>query len=137
MYVRSLLFLVLCLAGANSHLLNFEDCGSVKGKVIQVDFVPCGYLNIEFQMFETVQNATILMNQIVDGKPGPAPLPYIYACNQWDFYGLRCPLHTGKRYNFSLDLAQEEPEFHLKGRFTLKDLSDHIIFCSQFNFWFC
>ncbi|XP_043119346.1 NPC intracellular cholesterol transporter 2 [Puntigrus tetrazona] len=130
------------LACTNAEPVRFVDCGSVTGKVAQVNIVPCpsqpcqlhkgqSYtVNVTFASSVESQNSSAVVHGVVAGVPVPFPIPQPDGCKS----GIHCPVQPGKGYNYvnQLPVKNEYPAIKLVVEWELKDDSNKDLFCVKF-----
>ncbi|KAI2654595.1 epididymal secretory E1 precursor [Labeo rohita] len=130
------------LAYTNAEQVKFVDCGSVQGKVIEVDIVPCPQqpcplhkgqsytVNVTFTSNVASQTSTALVHGVVAGVPVPFPIPQPDGCKS----GIQCPIEQQKTYSYvnQLPVKNEYPAIKLVVEWELRDDSSKDLFCIKF-----
>ncbi|KAI4879090.1 hypothetical protein NFI96_014428 [Prochilodus magdalenae] len=130
------------LAFAQAEQVKFVDCGSVVGKVSEVDIVPCpsqpcqlkkgqSYsVNVTFTSVVDSQTSKAVVHGVIAGVPVPFPIPNDDGCK----CGIQCPIQKTKMYSYvtELPVKAEYPSMKLVVEWELHDDSNQDLFCIKF-----
>ncbi|KAG8448933.1 hypothetical protein GDO86_015848 [Hymenochirus boettgeri] len=122
-----------------SEPLNYKDCGSDHGKIIQVDVSPCpkqpcplvrgGTYTVNATFISSVDTTktTAVVHGILGGVPIPFSIPEPDGCKS----GISCPLKTGQTYSYltKLPIKTIYPCISLVVEWKLEDDENKNIFC--------
>ncbi|XP_072545641.1 NPC intracellular cholesterol transporter 2-like [Salminus brasiliensis] len=134
--------LVSLLAVTRAEQVKFVDCGSVVGKVSQVDIHPCpkqpcelhkgqSYtVNVTFSSGVESQTSKAVVHGVIAGVPVPFPIPIEDGCK----CGIQCPIQKQKNYSYvnELPVKTEYPSLRLVVEWELRDDSSKDLFCIKF-----
>ncbi|XP_016101635.1 epididymal secretory protein E1 isoform X2 [Sinocyclocheilus grahami] len=113
------LVLLSLLAYTNAEQVKFVDCGSVEGKVTEVDIQPCSQqpcqlhkgqsysVNVTFTSGVESKTSAAVVHGVVAGIPVPFPIPQSDGCKS----GIQCPIEPQKTYSYvnQLPVKNEYP----------------------------
>ncbi|XP_007252570.2 NPC intracellular cholesterol transporter 2 [Astyanax mexicanus] len=130
------------LAFTRAEQVKFADCGSVEGKVSQVDISPCptqpcvlhkgkSYtVNVTFSSDVDSQTSKALVHGVIAGVPVPYPIPEEDGCKS----GIKCPIQKQKSYSYinELPVKAEYPSIKVVVEWELRDDSSKDLFCIKF-----
>ncbi|NP_001122191.1 Epididymal secretory protein E1-like precursor [Danio rerio] len=122
--------------------VKFVDCGSVHGKVVQVDIKPCSQqpcqlhkgqsytVNVTFISSVASQTSKAVVHGVVECVPVPFPIPIDDGCKS----GIQCPIVPQKPYNYvtELPVKTEYPAIKVVVEWELRDDSSKDLFCIKF-----
>ncbi|XP_048831075.1 NPC intracellular cholesterol transporter 2-like [Brienomyrus brachyistius] len=142
MEFRALLICFSFFAVTCAEPVKFIDCGSVVGKVAEVDITPCpnqpcelrkgqSYsVNVTFSSDVASQTSKAVVHGIVAGVPIPFPIPIEDGCKS----GIVCPIQKETSYNYvnELPVKPEYPSIKLVVEWELRDDSSKDLFCIKF-----
>uniref|UniRef100_A0A8C1FVL8 NPC intracellular cholesterol transporter 2 n=1 Tax=Cyprinus carpio TaxID=7962 RepID=A0A8C1FVL8_CYPCA len=134
--------LLSLLAYTNAEPVKFADCGSIHGKVAEVDIQPCpsqpcqlhkgeSYtVNVTFTSSVASQNCTAVVHGVVEGVPVLFPIPQSDGCKS----GIQCPVEPQKSYSYvnQLPVKTGYPPIKLVVEWELKDDFNKDLFCIKF-----
>ncbi|XP_076017733.1 NPC intracellular cholesterol transporter 2-like [Genypterus blacodes] len=120
----------------------FKDCGSVSGKVDQVNIAPCpkqpcqlhkgqSYsVNVTFNSAVESTTSKAVVHGVIGGVPIPFPIPTDDGCKS----GIECPIQQLKTYNYvnALPVKEGYPSLKLVVKWELKDSNNQDLFCILF-----
>ncbi|KAL7873278.1 hypothetical protein AOLI_G00123490 [Acnodon oligacanthus] len=135
-------FLLPFLAFTQGEQVKFADCGSVSGKVVEVDIHPCpkqpcqlhkgqSYsVNVTFNSVVESQTSKAVVHGVIAGVPVPFPIPIEDGCKS----GIQCPIQKQKLYSYvnELPVKAEYPSIKLVVEWELRDDSSKDLFCIKF-----
>lgn len=138
--ISAVLFVLLACARAEQ--VKFVDCGSVVGKVSQVDIHPCpnqpcelhkgqSYtVNVTFSSDVDSQTSKAVVHGVIAGVPVPFPIPNEDGCK----CGIQCPIQKQKTYSYvnELPVKSEYPTLKLVVEWELRDDLSKDLFCIKF-----
>ncbi|KAK2878610.1 hypothetical protein Q8A67_019401 [Cirrhinus molitorella] len=141
-YCMLCVVLLSFLACANAEVVKFADCGSIEGKVAEVDIQPCPQqpcplhkgqsytVNVTFTSNVASQTSTAVVHGVVAGVPVPFPIPQPDGCKS----GIQCPIEPQKTYSYvnQLPVKNEYPAIKLVVEWELRDDSSKDLFCIKF-----
>lgn len=130
------------LAYTHAEPVKFVDCGSVDGKVVQVDIKPCSQqpcqlhkgqsyaVNVTFSSGVESQTSKAVVHGVLAGVPIPFPIPIDDGCKS----GIQCPIVPQKPYNYvtELPVKNEYPAIKVVVEWELRDDSSKDLFCIKF-----
>ncbi|XP_013868332.1 epididymal secretory protein E1 [Austrofundulus limnaeus] len=137
------ILVLFCLMGLTcADQVKFVDCGSVSGKVIQVDINPCptqpchlqrgdSYtVNVTFSSVVDTPKSTAVVHGIVAAIPIPFPIPVEDGCKS----GIQCPIQKQQMYHYvaTLPVKSEYPAIKLVVEWELRDEETKDLFCIKF-----
>ncbi|XP_036448601.1 NPC intracellular cholesterol transporter 2-like [Colossoma macropomum] len=134
--------LLSLLAFTQAEQVKFADCGSVSGKVVEVDIQPCpnqpcqlhkgqSYsVNVTFSSVVESQTSKAVVHGVIAGVPVPFPIPTDDGCKS----GIQCPIQKQKVYSYvnGLPVKAEYPSIKLVVEWELRDDSSKDLFCIKF-----
>ncbi|XP_037550435.1 NPC intracellular cholesterol transporter 2 [Nematolebias whitei] len=134
---------LFCLVGLTcAQPVKFVDCGSVSGKVVEVNINPCpsqpcqlhkgeSYsVNVTFNSVVDSTESTAVVHGIVAAIPIPFPIPVNDGCKS----GIQCPIQKQLMYNYvaTLPVKTEYPAIKLVVEWELRDDDTKDLFCIKF-----
>ncbi|XP_036448606.1 NPC intracellular cholesterol transporter 2-like [Colossoma macropomum] len=119
----------------------FTDCGSVSGKVVEVDIQPCpnqpcqlhkgqSYsVNVTFSSVVESQTSKAVVHGVIFDIPVPLSIPTDDGCKS----AIQCPIQKQKVYSYVSELLvkTEYPSIKVAVLWELKDESWNNLFCIE------
>ncbi|KAA0711445.1 Epididymal secretory protein E1 16.5 kDa secretory protein [Triplophysa tibetana] len=134
-----LLSFLLC---AYAEHVKYVDCGSIEGKVLDVDIGPCPQqpcqlhkgqsyrVNVTFSSNVVSETSKAVVHGVIAGVPVPFPIPCDDGCKS----GIQCPIQEKKIYSYvnQLSVKNEYPSMKLVVEWELRDQVSKDLFCIKF-----